>query len=243
MPGDAGITLSVVSHRHNAMVGRLLQDIERHCASGVTVVLTENVADSEPVATGNLSIPVDRIANASPKGFGANHNAAFARCRTPLFCVVNPDVRFGTDPLPALSRTLKDGRVGVVGPLVRNSRGGPEDSARVFPTLGSLLLRAFHEPRGPAYAMDRGPVAVDWIAGMFMLFRREAFEAVGGFDEGYFLYYEDVDICRRLRSKGFEVVFNPGAEIIHEAQRASRGNARLAFHHLSSVLRYLTRKP
>ena len=242
MPGDARVTLSVVSHRHNAMVGRLLEDVERHC-SGATVILTENVADSVPVRTETLSIPVVRIANESPKGFGANHNAAFARCRTPLFCVVNPDVRFGADPLAELSRTLEDPRIGVVGPLVRNSQGAPEDSARLFPTFGSLLLRAFYEPRGPAYAADRGPLAVDWIAGMFMLFRREAFEAVHGFDEGYFLYYEDVDICRRLHARGFEVVFNPGAQIIHDAQRASRGNARLAFHHLSSVLRYLTRKP
>jgi len=242
MPGDAGVTLSVVSHRHNAMVGHLLEDIERHCG-GATVILTENVADSVPVPTEKLSIPVVRIVNESPKGFGANHNAAFARCHTPLFCVVNPDVRFRADPLAELSRTLEDRRIGVVGPLVRNSGGAPEDSARAFPTLGSLFLRAFHEPRGPAYAADRGPVAVDWIAGMFMLFRREAFEAVHGFDEAYFLYYEDVDICRRLHARGFEVVFNPRAEIIHDAQRASRGNARLAFHHLSSVIRYLTRKP
>ncbi|HXZ54489.1 MAG TPA: glycosyltransferase [Burkholderiales bacterium] len=243
MPDDAGITLSIVSHRHNAMVGRLLEDIERHCGTGTTVILTENVADSVAVSVGNLSFPIVRIANTRPKGFGANHNAAFACCHTPLFCVLNPDVRFAADPLPALSRTLEDRRVGVVGPLVRNSLGIPEDSARQFPTLGSLLLRALHEPKGPAYATDRGPVAVDWIAGMFMLFRREAYETVGGFDEAYFLYYEDVDICRRLRARGFEVVFNPGAEIIHEAQRASRGNARLAFHHLSSVLRYLTRRP
>jgi GT2 family glycosyltransferase len=140
-----------------------------------------------------------------------------------------------------LSKTLEDGRVGVAGPLVRNSGGALEDSARMFPTGTSLLLRALGKGVGTVYPVDRGPLAVDWIAGMFMLFRRETYEALGGFDEAYFLYYEDVDICWRLRAKGYSVVFDPRAEIVHDAQRASRGNLRLAAHHLASIFRYLRR--
>jgi len=241
MPGAASVTLSIVSHRHNAMINGLLQDIARHCAGDVRVILTENVADSVAVSTENLPFPLEKIVNAKAKGFGANHNAAFARSRTALFCVVNPDVRFTSDPLPPLSGTLADPRVGAVGPLVRNSGGALEDSARAFPTFGSLLLRAFHEPPGPAYPVDRGPVEVDWIAGMFMLFRRGTYEAMGGFDEAFFLYYEDVDLCWRLRARGFSVVYDPRAEVVHDARRASRGNPRLAFHHVTSISRYLWR--
>lgn len=236
----ASVTLSIVSHRHNAMISQLLKDIESHCDQ-VCVILTENVPDPVFISTENLSFPIEKIVNARPKGFGANHNTAFARCHTPLFCVVNPDVRFGSDPLPLLSRTLEDRRVGVVGPLVRDSSGMLEDSARVFPTGTSLLLRAFGRGVGPAYPIDRGPLAVDWIAGMFMLFRRETYEAVRGFDEAYFLYYEDVDICWRLHAKGYSVVYDPRSEIVHDAQRASRGNLRLAAHHLASIFRYLRR--
>jgi N-acetylglucosaminyl-diphospho-decaprenol L-rhamnosyltransferase len=241
MSGTTRVTLSIVSHRHNAMINHLLRDLGRHCGSEIHVILTENVADSVAISTENLPFPVERIVNGGAKGFGANHNAAFTRCRTPLFCVVNPDVRVTSDPLPPMSGTLADARVGVVGPLVRNSSGALEDSARVFPTLGSLLVRAFREPAGPAYPVDRGPLEVDWIAGMFMLFRRETYEAVGGFDEAFFLYYEDVDLCLRLRARGFSVVYDPRAEIVHDAQRASRGNPRLAFHHLMSISRYLWR--
>jgi N-acetylglucosaminyl-diphospho-decaprenol L-rhamnosyltransferase len=241
MAGAADFTLSIVSHRHNRMINSLLQDIGRHCGGEARVILTENVPDPVAVSTENLSFPVETIVNRGPKGFGANHNAAFKRCRTPLYCVLNPDVRFGSDPLLPLSRALADERVGVVGPLVRNPEGTPEDSARIFPTPGSLLRRAFHEPAGPGYPIDRGPLEVDWIAGMFMLFRREAYAAVGGFDEGYFLYYEDVDICRRLHAKGFRVVYDPRTEIVHDARRASRGSPRLALHHLKSVLRFLSR--
>jgi GT2 family glycosyltransferase len=241
MADTSGITLSIVSHRHNGMIGQLLGDIGRHCDGKIRVIVTENVPDSVPISTGNLSFPIEKIVNAGPKGFGANHNAAFTRCHTPLFCVVNPDVRFESDPLPSLSKTLEDKRVGVVGPLVRNSNGTLEDSARVFPTRTSLLLRAFQRRVGTAYPIDQGPLPVDWIAGMFMLFRRETYEAVRGFDEAYFLYYEDVDICWRLHAKGYSVVYDPWAEIIHDAQRASRGNLRLAAHHLASIFRYLRR--
>jgi len=241
MAENPGVTLSIVSHRHNGMTNHLLGDIGRHCDGRIRVVLTENVPDSVSISAENLSFPVEKIVNASPKGFGANHNAAFTRCRTPLFCVVNPDVRFESDPLLLLSKTLEDKRVGVVGPLVRNSRGTPEDSARVFPTGTSLLLRAFERRSGAAYPVDQGPVPVDWIAGMFMLFRRETYEAVGGFDEDYFLYYEDVDICWRLHAKGYSVIYDPRAGITHDAQRASRGNPRLAVHHLASIFRYLRR--
>jgi hypothetical protein len=235
----ASATLSIVSHRHNGMVTRLLQDIGRHCDGEVCVVLTENVHDPVAISTENLPFPVERIVNKSPKGFGANHNAAFTRCGTRLFCVVNPDVRLASDPLPSLSRTLEDKNIGVVGPLVRNSGGAVEESARVFPTPGLLLRRAFGKRVGPFYPIDQGPVPVDWIAGMFMLFRSETYKAIGGFDEAYFLYYEDVDICRRLHAEGLAVVYHPGAEIIHDAQWGSRSNPRLALHHLRGALRYL----
>jgi N-acetylglucosaminyl-diphospho-decaprenol L-rhamnosyltransferase len=74
---------------------------------------------------------------------------------------------------------------------------------------------------------------------MFMLFRSDAFRQVGGFDERYFLYYEDVDICRRLRAGGHGIVFEPRAEVIHDARRASRRRLRQALHHLRSAIRFL----
>ena len=83
---------------------------------------------------------------------------------------------------------------------------------------------------------------MDWVAGMFILFDSRAFRDVGGFDEGYFLYIEDADICRRLGAMRRSVVYVPEAEIIHEARRASRRNAGLARHHIASALRFLTRR-
>ena len=229
------ITLSVVSHRQNALVNQLLADLARVCPERVTLVITENVPDETGLV---VPLPAVRIVNSEVKGFGANHNAAFKHCTTPYFCVANPDIRLPADPFPPLVESLE--HAVLAGPLVRGPDGKVEDSARRFPTAGSLLKKLFAEKRRPDYPVSAGPQRVDWLAGMFILFRREAFEAVRGFDEAYFLYYEDVDICRRLqRRRGSRAIWDPRAEVVHDARRASRRDLRLARHHAASLLRFL----
>ena len=236
------ITLSVVSHGQNALVNQLLGDIQRVCADRVTLVLTQNVPDPVAFASENLNCPIEIIVNQARKGFGANHNAAFAQCRTPYFCVCNPDIRLTSDPLPSLLQTLARPGVAAAAPLVRSPKGAIEDSVRRFPTIATLIGKLFIERRAPDYPVDGGPLDVDWAAGMFLLLRSDAFRSVDGFDEGYFLYYEDVDLCRRLHAAGRTVIYNPGAEVIHDARRASRRNPRLALHHARSALRFLSRR-
>lgn len=237
---ERNVTLSVVSHGQNALVNQLLGDVQRVCAERVSLVLTQNLPDSTPLATAELSCPAEVITNERVKGFGANHNTAFARCRTPFFGAVNPDIRLPADPFPALLDSLALERAGAAGPLVRSPAGAVEDSARKFPTAASLLKKLFFEKREPDYPTDHGRLEVDWIGGMFMLFHSEAFRAVGGFDEAYFLYYEDVDLCRRLHGAGKSILYNPQAEVVHDARRASRRQPRLALHHLKSMLRFLS---
>jgi len=238
---SALVTVSVVSHRQNNLVNQLGGDLERFCGERLPVIVTQNVAD--PVALNSFALPVEVIVNPAPKGFGANHNAAFRRCRTPFFCVMNPDVRLRADPFPALARALMDERAGVVGPLVRNPAGEVEDSARRFPTVRSLLRKLFVASSGPDYPGQGEAMRVDWIAGMCMLFRTERFAAVGGFDERYFLYYEDVDICRRLQGLGSCVLYEPRVEVVHDARRSSRRDLRMALHHARSLFRYFTSAP
>ncbi len=233
------ITLSVVSHGQNALVNTLCEDVGRVGCTGLSLILTENIRDTIPLISRGASGRVEIVANSQPKGFGANHNAAFRRCGTPYFCVCNPDIRLPADPFPALLAALAAPSAAAVGPLVRNPHGWPEDSARRFPTLATLLRKLLREADGPDYPVNLGPVAVDWIAGMFMLFKSERFHAVGGFDEKYHLYYEDVDLCRRLQAAGHDTVFQPRAEVIHDARRGSRRELSLMLHHVASAARFL----
>ena len=235
------VTVSIVSHRQNAMVNGLLADLADHCGDDILVVLTENVADAVSLDAGRLANRLQVVRNPRPRGFGANHNAAFTRCRTSFYCVANPDIRLTADPFPALLDSLRDARIAVAGPLVRNPAGTVEDSARRFPTVGTLIRKACSGHRGPDYPTNQGSLKADWIAGMFMLFRSGAYRAIGGFDESYFLYYEDVDICRRLLKSGKSVLYEPRAEVVHDARRASRRDPKLAMHHLKSAIRFLSR--
>lgn len=233
----AQVTVSIVSHRQNGLVSSFLDDLGQYCRRTVSIVLTENVADDEPLRYDSSLFEVHVVRNTAVKGFGANHNAAFQWCSTPFFCVANPDVRLTCDPFPGLIQEIEKSAAGVIGPLVRDSSGRVQDSARRFPTLLALAKRFRH--RGPDYPVGMGAVDVDWVAGMFMLFSVAAFREVGGFDERYFMYYEDADICRRLRRRGMRVRYDPAVEIIHDARRGSRRNPRLAAHHAASILRFL----
>ena len=239
---SASITVSVVSHGQIELVNKLFVDLATHCAPGLTVILTHNLPENEAAIPRQWNHRLDVVRNECPKGFGANHNAAFRHCATPLFCVVNPDIRLTADPFQALVAALDGQRIAAVGPLVRAPNGNPEDSARTFPTAMGLLRKLVTRPTGPEYPIDRGATMVDWVAGMFMALRADAFKSVGGFDERFFLYYEDVDICRRLRGAGYVVAYEPRTSVIHDARRASHRNVRLMAIHAVSALRYLLRR-
>jgi N-acetylglucosaminyl-diphospho-decaprenol L-rhamnosyltransferase len=237
------VSLSVVSHGHGGMISKLLSDFEAISGVSFEVIITINVPESGFGAVTH-PFPVRVIENASPKGFGANHNAAFEVAKGRYYAAVNPDIRAQNLNLECMLQLFQGNSVGAVGPAVRSSRGLYEDSARRFPTTFSLLRKACLGVRELDYQLplDAGePFDVDWLAGMFVVFRREAFAAVRGFDERFFMYYEDVDICRRLRMRGWSIMLQPAAVVIHDAQRASHRRLRHMRWHAVSALRYLLR--
>lgn len=208
--------------------------------TNLEIILTFNIPESLSSIPNDLPYPVRLIENVTPKGFGANHNAAFMVASGEWFCVMNPDIRLPQNPFPALIEKLSEPSVGIAAPAVLSSQGVIEDSVRHFPTPFSLLRKAAGKDDGRySYMLDTPAFKADWVAGMFMLFRAEDFRHVGGFDEGFFLYYEDVDICSRLGRMGRQVVVCPTAKVIHDAQRTSRHNLRYMRWHVSSLLRYL----
>jgi N-acetylglucosaminyl-diphospho-decaprenol L-rhamnosyltransferase len=233
------VTLSVVSHGQGELVNGFLGDVGR-LSPNLDLILTCNMPEPKAIRSDGLS-SFRRLDNAASKGFGANHNAAFQHCGTPYFCVVNPDVRLINDPFPDLIACMDDPRVGLVAPRVSDPSGSWEDSARYFPTPASLAAKMLHLNEGRYPVVGETPIAVDWVAGMFMFFRAEAFRDIGGFDDEFFLYYEDVDICARLWKAGWKVVLHPRVSVIHAAQRTSRRNPRYMAWHISSMARYFAK--
>lgn len=234
------LTLSVVSHGQAALIRPLLADLEKLSLGNFEVIITVNIPENESAYL-NLPFPSKIIRNASPKGFGSNHNEAFEQSRGQFFVVVNPDIRLPALDIAKLLAPLRSKTVGAVAPVVLNGAGGIEDSVRRFPTLIGLARRVLFGHRVPGYQWENQPIDVDWTAGMFVVFRREAFQVVCGFDHRrFFMYFEDVDICRRLRKKGWQIVLQPGVTVIHDAQRASRSSMKHLRWHLTSAVRYLT---
>lgn len=237
------VSVSIVSHAQGALVGKLLVDLDQRCATEIEIVLTLNVPETLTFTAAQFRFPIRVIENPTPKGFGANHNAAFRASLHGLFCVLNPDIRLRSDPFPALAQRLGSAAAGVVAPLARSQEGGVEDNARPFPTPLFILRKALFGSPPPDYAPGSPDLTPDWVGGMFMLLPREAFAAIGGFDERYHLYYEDVDLCARLRLAGRQVVFCPSVEVLHDARRQSRRSLRYLRWHVASMLRFFTSPP
>lgn len=234
------LSLSIVSHGQAALISLLLDDLYRLALVDTEVIVTLNIPEDESPLKG-LDLPFRLIRNTAPKGFGENHNEAYAQCTGDYFIVVNPDIRLPSLDVGQLLAPMKDTKVGAVSPVVLNSAGGIEDSVRTFPTIFGLARRVLLGQRAPSYKFDGRPIDVDWAAGMFMVFRRESYQAVLGFDHRrFFMYLEDVDICRRLKERGWRVVLQPAVSVIHDAQRASRRNIKHMRWHLTSAFRYFT---
>jgi len=239
-PREPTCSVSVVSHGQGALVAALLDDLDRSCGVDLEVIVTVNVPEDEAYLAARRRFPVTVVRNAAPRGFGANHNAAFTRSSGGVFVVVNPDIRFVADPLPPLLETLRRKEVGVCGPKVVSPAGTLEDSARRFPTAATLLARRLLDRRSIDYRIGAEPIPVDWLAGMFVACRRETFADLGGFDARYFLYFEDVDLCRRAREEGLDVVLDPRSCVVHDARRGSHRSLKHLAWHVRGALRYLT---
>ncbi len=233
------ISVSIVSHGHAELAARLFDDLRVHKPNGIEVILTLNIEEALPFDPDSFPFCVKTIRNASPRGFAANHNAAFGVSGGNFFCVLNPDIRVHADPFLALVRELGNPTIGAAAPLILDADGAIEDSARPFPTLSSLVGKALGVEPERCYEIGEESISPDWVGGMFMLLRRDAFAAVGGFDARYHLYYEDVDLCARLRLAGYDIRLVPSASAVHLARRQSRRDIRYSLWHLRSMIRYI----
>jgi N-acetylglucosaminyl-diphospho-decaprenol L-rhamnosyltransferase len=195
------------------------------------------------------------IANQTNRGFGAAVNQAAKLARAPLFWILNPDCRVLPGAYRALLNTLeRHSDCAIAAPQLLNADGSVQASARGEPDAWTglfgrhgLLTKFFPQSGGarknlPAADLVASGVEsaeVPWVMGAAMLVRREAFERIGRFDERYFLYWEDADLCRRLRLAAWTIRYVPGARVNHPGGASANTASRLAiraFH--ESAYRY-----
>lgn len=231
------IAVSIVSHGHGAMVSRLVGELAK-CPEVTRIILTLNIEEDVDVPEGDGLV---LVRNSQAKGFGANHNAAFARCEQTYFCVLNPDVELRGNPFPGVLQAMARQDAALGAPAVLDAAGRPQDSMRHFPTIRALIAKAVRGDDGAYSLRPDVDFCPDWVAGMFMLFRTDDYACIGGFDPRFHLYYEDVDICARLWLANRRVVGTARVTVVHEAQRESWRRARFMRWHLASMVRYFVK--
>lgn len=239
MSEAALLSISIVSHAQGALIRPLLEQLAVWPTAAIEILLTLNLPEDESFIEAAGPIPLRVLRNLAPRGFGANHNRAFEVANGEFFLVLNPDIRLMESNLGPLFESVRQVKAGVVGPAILDTTGQPTDSPRRFPTLLRLARRVLTRTKTPDYERIQARMPVDWVGGMFMLFRRDLYRQLGGFDERFFMYMEDVDICRRVRDRGLQVVFDPAVAVIHDARRQNRRSAKHLRWHVLSLLRYL----
>lgn len=166
------------------------------------------------------------IVSDTNQGFGRACNLGFRYGSSPVVLFLNPDARLAPGALSKLIEAVTaHDRLGAVGPRIDDPRGEVSAAPAGYePTLRSVLghllglgrIRWVQRYFPPVQLANAAVAAdVDWISGGAMVVRRVAFEQVGGFDERFFLYMEDVDLCRRLRSAGWQIRYVPSARVVH----------------------------
>ena len=233
------ISISIVSHGDRQPLVTLLESITAHEAIGrIQLVVTDNLGNDLPDLAPSGWHSILFLRPKQPRGFAVNHNAAFEAAAGQFFCILNPDVEFTQSVFEQLLGHLEDSRGHIAAPALVDSRGSLQDSFRALPTPWEMACRRMGVA-APMPPLDSGSLLFpDWIAGMFMLMRGATFSRLGGFDARYRLYFEDVDLCTRLRLAGMRVVVDPSLRLLHDPRRRSRVPGRHLIWHTQSAIRF-----
>lgn len=259
-PFAPALSAVLVNYNAGEELRRALQSVadEMQGQAWEAVVVDNASIDGSPCIVAEFAPLAAIIRNPDNVGFARAVNQGIAATSAPRVLVMNPDCRLVAGAIAALGAEL-DGHEGcaLVGPRILNPDGSLQGSARGDPDmftglfgrtalLGRLVpwsgLSRRNVVSDAAIRSGESSVVVDWLSGACLLARRDALAAVDGFDERYFLYWEDADLCRRLRHAGYHVRYVPGATAIHrvgQSSRTARAASIRAFH-ASAYLYYTT---
>jgi N-acetylglucosaminyl-diphospho-decaprenol L-rhamnosyltransferase len=248
-------TVSAVVVSYNS-AGYLADCLRSLRSEGVgEVVVVDNASSDGSADVVRTSDAAVRVIEAGANlGFGSGANRGAAATNGDYLLILNPDTVVEPGTVKALAEALdRDPGLAVVGPRMENLDGTLYPSVRRFPDLRVAVGHAFLGLVWPAnpftrrYRMldwdhDRPAADVDWVGGACALVRRAAFDAVGGFDEGYFMYVEDVDLCWRLGRAGWRIGYEPAARVVHALGGSSRRRPyRMIAEHHRSLLRFVSK--
>jgi len=229
------LSIIIVSWNVRELLDRALKSVYLSAMPPLSyeVIVVDNASsDGTPERVVSKYPNVRLIANKTNLGFAAANNQGIAVARGDLLLLLNSDTEVVGDALRDLVAHIDaHPEIGLVGPRLLNGDGSTQSSRRRFPTLPILFLEStWLQGRMSKRAATRYFVTdqsenqvqeVDWVVGAAMLVRRTVVEAIGGLDEGFFMYSEELDWCRRIRAAGWKVAYIPHARVIHHGGKSS----------------------
>ena len=242
------IVASIVLYNHSyaQLEDTLLSLLSEACVE--KIVLVDNGGSDWAASLDNPRISY--IAADANRGFGYGHNLAMKRYldECDYFLICNPDISFEPGALERLYHFARHGKHRFVSPRIHYSDGRFQFSCRLLPTPSNLFLRRFFPQWGAKldikYEIQRADYtksfSVPSVSGCFMLLESMLLKRLEGFDERYFMYLEDVDLCRRALSMT-DIIYFPGATIIHVFGKGSYKNLNLFIYHMKSVVLYFNK--
>jgi GT2 family glycosyltransferase len=244
------LAIVVVTWRSATDVEPLLASLADALDAGAELVVVENASGDDTPALVRRRVPsATVVVNTVNRGFAAAANQGWRASRAPYVLFLNPDTVVEDGALASALRHLAaDAAIGVLGCRTVGPDGSPQATVDRFHAVRDLIRQALRERRGAA-APARGSSPretrdVDWLYGSFLMCRRDALTAVGGFDEAYEMYGEDIDLCDRMWAAGRRVVYFADATIVHRGNRsgAIRYGADRDLAVLKGTLRWFRRR-
>jgi GT2 family glycosyltransferase len=240
------VDIVVVSYNSREHLAKGVRDLS--AVEDFHVVVVDS-ASTDGTLTSVEDLPVSTIALTENRGFGHACNVGFRHGDAPLVLFLNPDAHISEAAVRQLVKTATaDSGTGAVAPRIVDEEGVLDYSMRRFPRLRTTFAQAFFLHRvlpraewSDELVRDReaysSPGSPDWVSGACVLVKRSVLDQLQGFDEGFFMYCEDIDLCRRIRDLSLEISFDPEATVVHEGG-ASMPRAALLPVLASSRMRY-----
>lgn len=224
------IGVSIVSYNTSGLLKKLLENLFSQKKVELEIWVVDNNSSDDSALMIKKNFPkVKLIESDKNLGFARGQNLALKKIKAPLSLILNPDTDFDADALIKMEKFMNDNpEIGIASCKITNLKGKPDSNGGDTPFGVALLswLFNFDTKRIPSFHRNDNDFYkskdVGWVGGTFMFVKKEVFEQVGFFNEDYFMYFEDVELCLKARQKGFRVGLNPEVSISHISGASSK---------------------
>tara|TARA_B100001057_G_C22830936_1_gene943380 strand:- start:275 stop:1036 length:762 start_codon:yes stop_codon:yes gene_type:complete len=232
------ISISIVCHNNHIDLRNLLNQLENYSEFIYEIIVTYNVPETRIDIT-KLNNNIILIHNSKKKGFGENHNFAFEKSNGKFFCILNPDISINENIFYELKKFCDEKKNSIVSPIILGDKFTKDIFHKNELNLTNLISRyIFKNEKYKIIKKNKNEELTNWLGGMFLFCDSNIYRKLHGFDENFFLYCEDVDLCLRARKEGIKLFILPNLKAVHQGKRSSHKKTRYLLIHLKSLFRF-----